>query len=256
MRLSFVLSVFALLAALSAPTRADTINIYAAASTADALNDILAAYQPAPGNDVKAIYAASSTLARQIQAGADADLYLSANGAWMDELQDGDLIASATRIDLLSNRLVLVTPRMLPIEFAPDTGTTLGAALGDRRLAIANPSGVPAGIYARETLTARGEWDALQDNIVIGDTVRSALTWAAWAEVGAAIVYESDTYATQSVRRIMTYPEDSHSPIRYPLGIIAGSEDDPEALSFYEFLRGPEASEIFRAYGFGVIDQD
>lgn len=252
MRLSIVLSVIAILAGLAPVARADNVNIYAAASTADALNDILAAYDAPAGTEVIATYAASSTLARQIAGGAPAQIYLSANQAWMDDLEERELLAPGTRIDLLSNRLVLVRPRMLPLDFEFGGNTTLADALGDRRLAMGDPGGVPAGIYGQEALVSLGEWNGLQDNLVFGDTVRAAVTWAAWAEVGAAIVYESDTYSTQSIARVLTFPENTHTPIRYPLAMVGGSEERPEVMAFYAFLRGPQAAAIFEAYGFGL----
>lgn len=250
MRLSIVLSVLLLLG--SGIARADTVNIYAAASTADALNDILEVYEETARDNVVATFAASSTLARQIEAGAPADIFLSANVAWMDDLASRQRLAAASRVDLLSNRLVLVTPRMLPISYDGSSGASLSEALGNRHLALGDPDGVPAGLYAREALTALGEWDANQDNMVFGDSVRAALTWAARAEVGAAVVYASDTFATQSVRRLMTFDEATHTPIRYPLAIIDGSEGRPEVLALYEFLQGPEAAAVFEDYGFGL----
>jgi molybdate transport system substrate-binding protein len=256
MRLSIVLSVVCLFLGLAQSASADDVNIYAAASTADAIDDILAAYRPPAGSEVVATYAASSTLARQIDAGAPADLYLSANETWMDDLQTRQRLAAGSRVNLLTNELVLVAPRMLPLTYEPSAGPTLAETLDGGRLAIGDPDGVPAGIYAREALTALGEWDAVQDDLVYGDSVRAALTWAARAEVRAAIVYASDTYSTISVVRVATFPEGTHTPIRYPLAMVSGSEERPEVLAFYEYLRGAQAREIFEAYGFGSADED
>jgi len=140
---------------------------------------------------------------------------------------------------------------MLPLAYTVGGEQTLSDVFGDGRLAMGDPDGVPAGMYARETLTHLGEWEALEDRLVYGDSVRAALTWAAQAEVRAAIVYLSDTYSTQSVVRVATFPAESHSPIVYPIAIVAGSEERPSVLAFYEYLRGPEARDIFAAYGFG-----
>jgi len=255
MRLSIVLSVIGLSLGLAGQSLADTVNIFAAASTSDAIEEIIDAYTPPIGTSVGGIYAASSTLAQQIEAGAPADIYLSANEAWMDDLASRERIAAGTRVDLLTNDLVLVAPRMLPLDYTPGGEVSLAGVLDEGLLAIGDPDTVPAGIYAREALTNLGEWDALSDNLIPGDSVRTALTWAARAEVRAAIVYGSDTYSTMSVSRVATFPADSHSPIVYPMGMIAGSEDRPAVLAFYEFLRGPEAADIFEAYGFGLADE-
>lgn len=256
MRTIFVSFVFVLFLGAWQNALADSVNIYAAASTSEALDDILAAYDPAPGDEIAAIYASSSTLARQIEAGAPADIFLSANEAWMDELETNQRIAAGTRVDLLTNNLVLVAPRMLPFEYAIDGGTSLAGALGDGRLAIGDPNGVPAGIYAREALTSLREWSALQDNLVYGDSVRAALTWAARAEVSAAIVYESDAFSTLSVSSVATFPASSHTPIRYPLAIIEGSEERAAVLAFHSYLHGPRARAIFEAYGFGIAEEN
>jgi len=253
MRLSVVLSVVVLFLGLVQIARADTVNIYAAASTSDAIDDILAAYRAPSGSQVIATYAASSTLARQIDAGAPADIYLSANELWMDDLETRERIAAGSRISLLTNELVLVAPRMLPLAYEIEGEVSLSEMLGDRRLAMGDPEAVPAGIYGREALTNLGEWDALEGKLVFGESVRTALNWAARAEVGAAIVYRSDTYSTQSISRVLTFPSSSHAPIRYPLAMVEGRDENPEVLAFYAFLQGPQAREIFAAYGFGLV---
>lgn len=252
MRLSFVLSVLIAVLGSAGTALADTVNIYAAASTSEALNDILAAYDPDPGSEVIAIYAASSMLARQIEAGAPADIFLSANQAWMDELEARGRVGVGTRVDLLTNRLVLVAPRLLPFEYAFADGASLADALGDGRLAMADPGGVPAGIYGREALNHFEQWDGLEGKLVFGDSVRAALSWVARAEVNAAIVYSSDAYSTFSVAVVDTFPEESHAPIRYPLAIIEGRQMRPEVMAFYAYLRGPRAAAIFSAYGFDL----
>ena len=152
MRTLIIAALAALFGFLPAVARADSVNIYAAASTAEALDEILALYGADTGREVTAVYAASSTLARQITAGAPADLFLSANVAWMDDLETRELIAPGSRENLLSNRLALVAPRMLPLGWTPGSGQSLAEAIGDGRLAMGDPSGVPAGIYAREAL--------------------------------------------------------------------------------------------------------
>ncbi len=256
MRLSAVLSVFILFFAGAGNALADTVNIYAAASTSEALDDILAAYDPGPGGQVAAAYAASSILARQIQAGAPADIFLSANEAWMDDLETRQRLAAGTRVDLLTNQLVLVAPRLLSFAFSFDSGASLADALGEGRLAMADPSGVPAGIYGREGLISLGQWERLEGKTVYGDSVRMALTWAARAEVAAAIVYSSDAYSTSSVTEVASFPADSHTPIRYPLAMIEGQQERPEVMAFYAYLRGARAAAIFATYGFEMATED
>lgn len=251
MRFSFFFGVFTLFLGLAGNALADNVNIYAAASTSEALDEIIATYQPNPGDQVVAIYGGSSTLARQIQSGAPADIFLSANRAWMDHLVATDLIDVASRFDGLSNELVLVAPRMVPFEYSFQSGASLGEALGDGRLAMGDVGGVPAGIYGRQGLEHFGQWDDVEDRLVFGDSVRAALTWAARAEVAAAIVYETDAQATFSVVIVDRFPPEAHDPIRYPFALVAG-HDSPAGLAFYAYLTGPEAAEIFRAYGFGT----
>lgn len=240
-----------LLAAQSA--HADSVTIYAAASTTDAIEAVIDSYQG--GDDITPVFAGSSTLARQIQQGAPADIYLSANEAWMNELDNRGMIEPASRVDLLTNRLVLVTPRLASLEVEFNQPGSLASALGEGRLALADPDGVPAGIYARQALTARGEWRALEDRMVFGDNIRTVLTWVAQAEVDAAIVYRSDALTTMSVEMLGTYPQDTHAPIRYPAGIISG-HDRPAVRAFFDYMRGPHGRAIFEDFGFGIADGD
>ncbi len=248
--------VVVLVLGLSGTANADSVNIYAAASTSDAVEALIIAYGANDDDQVVPIFAGTSILARQIDQGAPADIFLSANEAWMDHLEARGQTAPGTRANLLTNRLVLVTPRLAAMDYDFASAAGLSAALGEQRLALADPGGVPAGIYAQQALSARGEWDSIEDQLVFGDSVRVALTWVARAEVRAAVVYRSDALTTMSVAVLGTYPEDSHPPIRYPVAIISGSERRPEVLAFYAFLRGPQARLIFEDYGFGVVDQD
>lgn len=241
---------------LSSPANADSVNIYAAASTSDAIEAVIEAYGSPNGGQIVPVFAGTSTLARQIQQGAPADIFLAANEAWVDELEAENNLAVGTRVDLLTNRLVLVTPRLAAIQYDFGSATGLSASLGSGRLALADPGGVPAGIYAEQALTARGEWDSVQDQLVYGDSVRTVLRWVASSEVSAAVVYESDALSTMSVAVLGTYPATAHDPIRYPLAIVAGSETRPAVLAFHAYLQTPTARHIFEDYGFGLADSD
>ncbi len=246
-----VFSVFILFLTTPGIAIADSVNIYAAASTSEALDEVIANYRPNPGDEVVVIYGGSSTLARQIQSGAPADIFLSANELWMDHLQSEDLIDAASRQNRLSNTLVLIAPRMTPMEYSLQSGEPLAEALGEGRLAMGDVGGVPAGIYGQQGLEHFGQWEGVQDKLVFGDSVRAALTWAARAEVSAAIVYETDALSTFSVVIVDHFPANSHDPIHYPSAIMA-DRDRPAVQAFYAYLVGPEAAEIFRAYGFGA----
>ncbi len=237
---------------LSAPANADSVNIFAASSTSDALEAVIEAYRSPNGDVIVPVFASTSTLARQIDQGAPADIFFAANEAWMDHLAARDQLAPGTRGDLLTNQLVLVTPRLAAIEYNFARAQGLSAALGSGRLAIADPEGVPAGIYARQALVERGEWDSVEGQLVFGDSVRTVLNWVASAEVSAAIVYRSDALSTMSIVTLGTYTDANHDPIRYPVAIIAGRDTRPAVLAFFAYLQGPEARAIFEDYGFGM----
>ena len=234
---------------------ADTVQVYAAASTSDALADVIASYRANEGDQIVAIYGGSSTIARQIQSGAPADIYISANEAWMDYLAAEDAIDIASRHNGLTNQLVLVAPRMTGLEYSLTGDVSLADALGEGRLAMADATGVPAGIYGREALEHFDQWEGVQDKVVYGDSVRAALAWVARAEVPLGVVYETDAIAAFSVVIVDRFPAESHASIVYPFAILE-DRDRPAVLAFYAYLTGPEAAAIFRMHGFGSTDQD
>ena len=187
-------------------------------------------------------FAASSALARQVEQGAPADLFVSADEEWMDTLEAHGLLRGGTRSDILTNRLVLV---------ATKGGSVRGLAdLGDGRLALADPGSVPAGRYAKAALESRGQWPALQGNVVPAENVRAALALVARAEAALGIVYATDAIASDEVEVLETFPEASHPPIRYPVAVLAGASH-PDAQAFLAFLRSDEAGRIFARHGFG-----
>lgn len=240
----------ALLLILSAPAQAgQPVTVFAAASTTDAVQAVLEAFRKAhPQTPVRASFAASSTLAKQIARGAPAALYLSANVRWMDYLQERGAIAPDSRVDLLGNRLVLIAAP--DAEVSSDL-TALPQALGDRRLAIGDPAHVPAGIYAKQALDTLGLWPAVRGQAAYAADVRAALALVGRGEAAAGVVYATDARISEQVRTVATFPADSHAPIHYPLARVAGA-DRPATRALYGFFRSDRARAIFRDHGFTV----
>jgi molybdate transport system substrate-binding protein len=228
--------------------------VFAAASLTNALDEIGTAYTQQTQQHVKFSYAASSALARQLEAGARADVFFSADLEWMDYLQARNLIDRSTRRNVLSNRLVLVAPADSKIELKIAPGFALGAALGSNgRLATGDPESVPVGKYARSALTSLGVWNDVADRLVRADNVRSALAFIARGETPLGIVYETDAKVEKRVRIVDYFPADSHPPIVYPVAVTA--EARPAARQFVEFLRSAAAQDIFKKYGFQTTPQ-
>ena len=237
---------------LAAPASAQ-VTVFAAASLKTALDDVSAAFEEETGTAVSLSYAGTSALARQIDAGAPADVVLSANVDWMDWLEDRDRLAPGTRRDLLRNGLVLIAPADsgAPATVSIDASLTLGPLLDGGRLAMAFVDAVPAGIYGRAALTSLGLWEAAEPQVAQFDNVRSAL---AAVSVGAAplgIVYRTDAAADPRVRVLGSFPADSHAPIIYPVAGL-GSEMSAEARAFLDFLFSGRAGDLFEAQGFAL----
>lgn len=192
-------------------------------------------------------FAASSALARQIEAGAEAGLFVSADEAWMDTVARSGAIADNSRADLVTNRLVLIAPAEDDSAFALGD---LRRELGDGRLAMADPDAVPAGRYARQALGSLGLWDRVKDRIASAENVRVALALVARGEAPFGVVYATDALAEPGVRVNATFPADSHEPIRYPVARLRSSQG-PDAEAFRAFLLSPEGQAIFARFGFG-----
>lgn len=241
----------------TAPTAADDaapITVFAAASLKESLDEAAAAYTQARGQSVRVSYAASSALARQIEQGAPADVFLSADLDWMDYLQQRKLIDAGSRRNLLGNRLVLIaakTSAARPVSLKP--GVDLRPLLGEGRIALALTNSVPAGKYARAAFTSLGVWTALQPRVAEAENVRAALMLVARGEAPLGVVYASDARAEPKVRVLATFPADSHPPIVYPLARVAGSRH-PRAAAFAQWLKSPAAAAIFRRHGFATLD--
>ncbi|RDD97179.1 molybdate ABC transporter substrate-binding protein [Paracoccus pantotrophus] len=244
MRLSFLA---AALIALAPAAQADEITIFAAASLKDALDEIAADWQASHGDTVVISYAGSSQLAKQIQEGAPADLFISASTAWMDAVQDSGDIDPATRRDLLGNTLVLVSTGK-PAEAAV---TELPGLLGDGKLAMAMVDSVPAGQYGKAALTALGLWEQVEGQVAQADNVRAALKLVATGEAPLGIVYGSDAVAEPGVGVVATFPADSHEQITYPAAVTRAA-DTPQAAAFLDSLSQEPARSVFESQGFTV----
>jgi molybdate transport system substrate-binding protein len=229
--------------------QAPPLVIFAAASLKNALDEILT------GQGVRVSYGASSLLARQIEQGAPADLYFSADLDWMDYLAGKGLIRAGSRIDLLGNRLALIAPKNAPHALRLVPGVDLSKALGwDGRLAMANVEAVPAGKYGGAALQWLGAWEAVRSRLAQTDNVRAALALVARREAPLGVVYASDAVAEPTVQVLGLFPENSHPPIIYPVAITQGSRH-PGAASMIDRLRGPAAQKIFEAQGFSVLNR-
>ena len=239
--------IVAIFLALSSSTIwAADINVFAAASMKGALDEISAAYKAKTGNAIVATYAATGTLAKQIEAAAPVDVFISADEQWMDELAGKNLIKPDTRHVIAGNTLVLVEAKDAKLAVKLDD---LAAALGDGKLALADVASVPAGKYAKAALEKLGQWSKVEKSVVMQDNVRGALALVARGEAKLGVVYGSDVVAEPKVELAATFGEETHAPIRYPVAVIAASQN-ADAAGFVTFLLGYEAQVIFKKDGF------
>lgn len=240
----------ALLAAFSSSAMAADMTVFAAASLTNALQDIAAQYKKEKQVDVVASYASSSTLARQIEQGAPADLFISADQQWMDYVIDKQQMVANTRYTLLGNELVLIAPKDSKIDKTEiDKKTDWKKLLEGGRLAVGDPDHVPAGIYAKESLENLGAWSTLAPEMARANNVRSAMALVERAEAPLGIVYGSDAIASDKVKVVGVFPAVSHKPVEYPMAIVKGHEN-PTVTAFYDYLKSPAAAVIFEKYGF------
>ncbi|WP_439121617.1 molybdate ABC transporter substrate-binding protein [Marivita sp.] len=237
---------------MACPAKAADLTVFAAASLGDAMAELAADWEATTGQNVTLVLAGSSTLARQIDAGAPAHVYVSANALWMDWLADRDRLAPESRFDIASNRLVLVAhDPSVASEGELTTQSDLLSGLGSTgRLAIALPEAVPAGIYAKTALIDLGLWDQLQTRLAPTDNVRSALALVALGEAPFGIVYATDALADPRVVIAGVFPEKSHPTIRYPAAVVAKSERTEAAAMFVEWLATDVAQDVLGRYGF------
>jgi len=256
-----LVSVVALGVALAIPARAPVrafaasggpaaVLIFAAASMQTVIDALAPAIQRATGVSVRTSYAASSALARQIESGAPADLFISADLDWMDYLQSRAAIRVETRANLAGNRLVLVAPVDSTRELRIRPGFPIAAGLGNGRLAVADPESVPAGRYAKAALESLGVWPSVSSRLAAAENVRAALLLVSRGETPLGIVYHTDAVAERGVRIVDTFPENTHAPIVYPTAITTQAPSAADAGRVLTFLRSETALAVFRAQGF------
>lgn len=222
--------------------------VFAAASLTEALNEVADTYAKAGRPRPTLVFAASSALARQIEHGAPAAIFLSADEPWMDYLAARKLIEPGSRASLLSNRLVLIVPANRPTRIAIKPGFDMAGLVGSGRWVTGDPAAVPVGRYAQAALEKLGVWNSVQDRLARTDNVRSALAFVERDDAAAGIVYATDAKATTKVATAGIFPAESHPPISYPAALIKGAS--PEARGFFRFLRSKPARAIFARHGF------
>lgn len=232
---------------------AERVTLFAAASLTDAVDALAEAYERDHDVDIVPVYAASSTLARQIANGAPAEIYLSANEQWMDWLGSQGEIPLTQRHDVLNNHLALIAPQDSELAaFTPGEATSIAERLGAGRLAVGNPAHVPAGIYAKQALQGIGQWQTLRSRLARADNVRTALALVERGEAPLGIVYASDAQASDKIETLGLFPDASHEPIIYPMALIGDAPSDA-AKSLADWLDGRQAAAIFKRFGFATV---
>ena len=234
-------------------SRADEpVVVFAAASLKNALDEAVTAWGKETGQTAKVSYAGSNALAKQLESGAPADLFFSADQAWMDYAQKNGTILPQTRVDLLRNAIVLIAPKDSSAKVELTNGGELAKALGDGRLAMGNVEAVPAGKYGKAALEKLGAWDGVKDRIAQAENVRAALLLVSRGEAPLGIVYATDAVADPSVKVVATFPADSHAPIVYPIARTKDSKNEA-ASALLGYLRSPAARPFFEKQGFSVV---
>jgi len=257
-RRSAAVAVAVLVASLGIPASAreskqPELLVFAAASLTDVLGELSKDFQRQTGVAVKLSFAASSVLARQIEAGGNADVFISADLEWMDYLQQRRLIDGSSRRNLVGNRLVLIAPADSTIQLVIAPGFPLAAALGGGRLSTADPETVPVGRYAREALTSLGLWEEVKHRLVRAENVRGAMMFVSRGESPLGIVYTTDALVDPKVRIVDTFPANTHAAITYPGAVTIRS--NKYAVSYLEYLSKPESLDTWRRYGFLELDK-
>jgi molybdate transport system substrate-binding protein len=250
----FVALVLAFLPVLSAPVYAQekSLTVFAAASMKNALDDVDAAFTKKSGIAVAVSYAASSALIKQIEEGAPADVFVSADLDWMDYGSQKKLVQDNTRMNLLGNRLVLIAPKDSQIgNITIGPNVDLAKIAGDGRIVTADVRAVPAGKYAKAAFEKLGIWSAIEPKLAMAENVRAALTLVARGEGVLGIVYETDAKVEPNVKIVGVFPEDSHPPIVYPVALTTTAKAN--AAGYLEYLRSQTAKSIFEHYGFTVL---
>ena len=236
----------------SASAQDHSLTVFAAASMKNALDDVDAAYTAKTGVKIVASYAASSALARQIEQGAPADVFMSADTDWMDHAATRKAISEPTRVNLLGNGIVLIAPKDSSVDKVTiGQGFDLAKLAGSGKIATGDVNAVPVGKYAKAALEKLGAWQAAEPKFAMAESVRAALTLVARGEAVLGIVYSTDAKVEPGVKIVGSFPPDSHPPIIYPAAATTTAK--PEALSYLAFLRSPAAKAIFEKYGFSFL---
>jgi molybdate transport system substrate-binding protein len=246
---AFLFGVAALSPALA---QQETLTVFAAASLKNALDDTDAAFTKATGIKVTTSYEASSALAKQIEAGAPVDIFISADLRWMDYVAGKNLIKADMRYNLLGNKLVLIAPKDSKLDtVAIAQGFDIAKLAGDGRIAVADVKAVPAGLYAKAALEKLGAWATAEPKLAQAENVRATLAFVARGETPLGIVYETDAKIEPKVKTVGVFPDDSYPPVTYP--VAATSTAKPAATQYLQFLRGAAAKAIFEKYGFSFL---
>ncbi|MDO9413418.1 MAG: molybdate ABC transporter substrate-binding protein [Pseudolabrys sp.] len=248
-----LIAIAALLFAAAQPLAAqEAITVFAAASMKNALDDTNAAFTKATNIKVTASYAASSALAKQMESGAPADVFISADLNWMDYVAAKNLIKAGSRYNLLGNKLVLVSGKDSKIDNVKiEQGFDIARLAGDGRIAVADVKAVPAGLYAKAALEKVGAWAAAEPKLAQAENVRATLAFVARGETQIGIVYETDAKVEPNVKIAGFFPEGSYPPVVYP--VAATTSAKPDAAKYLDFLRSSSAKAIFEKYGFSVL---
>lgn len=242
----------ALVPAVEHAQAADNVVVFAAASLKNALDGVNAAWKAETGKEATISYAASSALAKQIEAAAPADVFVSADLEWMKYLSDKKLIKSGTEVQLLRNRIVLIAPKDSSASITIAPNFALADLVGDGKLAMADVKAVPAGKYGRASLEALGVWASVEGKVAQAENVRAALKLVSTGEAKLGIVYQTDAVAEPGVKVIGAFPENTHAPIIYPAAMTAASAN-PDAAAFLRYLQSTKAEAVFEKQGFKVL---
>jgi len=231
-----------------------SVTVFAAASLKNALDDVDAAFAQTTGTNVTASYEASSSLARQIEAGAPADVFISADLRWMDYVAERKLIRPDSRTNLLGNRLVLIAPKDAKLDnVAIGPGFDIAKLAGDGRIAVADVKAVPAGLYAKAALEKLGAWGAAEPKLAQAENVRATLAFVARGETPLGIVYATDAQIEPKVKIVGSFPDGSYPPVTYPVAAIADAKNKEAATRYLAFLHSTAAKAIFEKYGFSYL---
>lgn len=231
---------------------AEDVIVFAAASLTDVLKAAAASWEAKGNNAVVLSFGSSSTIAKQIEAGAPADIFASADEKWVSYLGDKNLMEAGTVRRPIGNDLVLVGPAGAA-DITISSNTDLAGALNGGRIAMGDPKSVPAGRYGEQALTKLGLWDSVKDSVAPAENVRAALALVQRGEAPLGVVYATDARGVSDMKVVGTFPEDSHDPVVYPFGIVTG-HNRPEVKAFFDFLGSDEGKALFKSYGFKILE--